>query len=200
MTYEVQQTRWDRIVRRVTGSVGPGSRVSETISELMPVVDLERIPSELLLLGGTQIVFGQSLAPAVAATFPYVSVLNPVNSGNLLTITSAQLFSNTAGLLNISLTQNVLPVAGTQSIRDGRRGITGVPVGQALIDNNLVAGGLRSRLRILASIPFFWQDPNDLAVLSPGTALLISHTAANVTLEAQWMWRERPAEESELQF
>lgn len=198
MTYEVQQTRWDRIIRRVSGSVGPGSRVSETLSELFPVLDVERLPSELLLLGGTQVVVGSSRAGAVAATFPQVSILNPVDSGNLITVTSVQLFTTSAQLIRVSITENVLPVSGAEEIRDGRRGVAGVPVGQSLVDNNLVVGPLRGSLRLEASVPFFWFDPNDLAVLSPGTAFLISGSVVNTTLEAGWMWRERPAQESEL--
>jgi len=200
MTYEVQQTRWDRILRRVTGSVGPGSRVSETISELMPVLDVERVPAELLLLGGTQIVIGHSTAPAIAATFAAVSVLNPVASGNIITITSVQLWNSNIDRLNVSLTENVLPSAGTQAIRDGRRGVTGIPVGRALFDNPLVAGGVRGQIRINADEPIFWSDENSIAVLVPGTALLITAENLFSALEANWMWRERPAEESELQF
>jgi len=200
MTYEVQQTRWDRIVRRVTGSVGPGSRVSETISELMPVMDIERVPGELLILGGTQIVMGSSRAAAVALTFPYVTVLNPVDSGNILMISSVQLFSDANQLLALFITENVAPVAGTQTIRDGRRSLAAQPIGQARVDNNLVAGGIRGGLRLEAGTPFFWHDPNGLAVLSPGTQFQISGSIVNTSLEAGWLWRERPAEESELSF
>lgn len=198
MTYEVQQTRWDRVVRRVTGSVGPGSRVSESISELMPVMDIERVPAELLILGGTQVVMGSSRAGAVAATFPHVSVRNPLESGNILTISSVQLFSTASQLLNIALSENVLPVAGTQEIRDGRRGVTSEPVGRSEIDNPLVVGPAGGTLRLQALEPFLWFDPNGIAVLPPGISLIISANQVNTSLEAGWLWRERPAEESEL--
>ena len=53
--FEVQQNRWDQLIRRVSGSIGPGSRVSETLSELLPVMDVERVPGELLRLMGTDV-------------------------------------------------------------------------------------------------------------------------------------------------
>ncbi len=198
MGYEVQQTRWDRIVRRITGSVGPGSRVAETIAELMPVLDVERVPPELLFLGGTRIVMGNCTVPAVPATFAYASVLNPVDSGNLIVVTQAQIYSTAADRIRISLTENVAPVAGTQAIRDGRAGVQGVAVGRCLIDNNLGPGGIEGQLRVLAATPVFWEDVNGIAVLPPGISLLLTTSAVNTGLEVNFMWRERPAEESEL--
>lgn len=200
MTYEVQQTRWDRIVRRVAGSVGPGSRVSETISELMPVMDIERVPAELLLLGGTQIVFGSSIAGAVAANFSYVLVDNPVDSNNLITVTQAILFSSAAQRLNVSITADTGGTLGARQIRDGRRGTVGTPVGRAEFSNLVVAPALRGSLRIQAGVPFVWEVKNGIAVLPPGFSLQIGSSIVNLDLEANWMWRERPAERSELQF
>jgi len=200
MTYEVQQTRWDRIVRRVTGSVGPGSRVSETISEVMPVIDLEAVPAELLLLGGTQLAWGQTLFGPVVAAFPYGQVLNPTDSGNIITITSVRIFSDTSQQLNIALTTEVMVTPDSQAIRDSRRGVAGIPVGQCRGKTDAAAPVFATRQRVVADTPLVWTDPNDLAVLSPGFAMQIAGTTLNTELALTWMWRERPAEESELQF
>jgi len=86
MTFEVQQTRWDRIIRRVSGSIGPGSRVSETLSELFPVLDVERVPGELLLLGGTAICVGANDNSGAAGQVARHQIFNPVGSGVIATV------------------------------------------------------------------------------------------------------------------
>ncbi|KKL93326.1 hypothetical protein LCGC14_1875780 [marine sediment metagenome] len=201
MTYEVQQTRWDRIIRRVSGSVGPGSRVSETLSELFPVLDVERLPGELLLLGGTQIVMGSSLVVAAPAVFPTVGLNNPVGSANLITITKVQLHSDTSQRLNLAVTTNILAVRGTEEIRDGRIApVNGTPVGQPMEETSVLPGAIRGHLRITGDDPLFLEEENGIAVLPPGRMFMISGITANTSLEAGWFWRERPAQESELQF
>ncbi len=198
MTYEVQQTRWDRIIRRVSGSIGPGSRVSETISELFPMVDVERVPSELLLLGGTQVCLGEASPGNLAANFAQVMLRNPGGSNALITVTQAAVASGTAQIVGVGITENTLSTAGSQQIRDSRRGPGGVPVGLVLEERLLVTGPVFYRFDLLADETYTLKDPNDLAVLSPGTALSITATTVNTNLRVGFMWRERPAEQSEL--
>jgi len=200
MGYEVQQTRYDRIIRRVTGSIGPGSRVSESISELFPMIDVENVPAELLLLGGTQLCMGQTRTPAVAAEFAQSMVRNPLDSNTIITITEVQVFSPAVNGARAGLTNNVFGTAGTQTIRDGRRGPAGVPVGVCLSDSLLVAGPLFYRFQLNGFDNTVLGGNNDVAVLAPGTAYAVSNGIANVDLNVGWLWRERPAEESELQF
>lgn len=196
--YEVQQTRWDRIIRRVSGSIGPGSRVSETISELFPMIDVERVPGELLLLGGTQLCMGTTNTAGVAAQFAQSMLRNPGGSNTLITITQVVMFSSAAQTLRAGPTLNTFPTAGIQTIRDTRRGPAGVPVGQCLSDSGGVAGPLFFRMQMNGSSPFIWNDENGLAVIAPGTAFAVSNAAANANLEVGWLWRERPAEQAEL--
>jgi len=198
MTFEVQQTRWDRIVRRVSGSIGPGSRVSETLSELFPVMDVERVPAELLLLGGTQICIGTVSQVAVAAQFAQQMLRNPGGSGNIVTVTQVAIFSSVAQRARAGLTLTTFATAGTQTIRDGRRGPGGVPVGQILTDSLLVAGPLFYQYSLNGADSFVLKDENGVAVLPPGTAFAVSNGIANADMTTGWMWRERPAEESEL--
>lgn len=200
MGYEVQQTRWDRIVRRVTGSVGAGSRVAETVAELIPVLDIERVPLELLLLGGTQPSWGQTLVGPVALEFPFTQVLNPGGSGNILTVTSVVLFSDTAQLLYVAITDTPLATADSQAVRDSRRGTAGQPIGQCRVDTSVVLPVFAARFRVPANTTIIWKDSDGLAVLSPGFALQIAGSTLNTELAITWLWRERPAEESELQF
>ena len=198
MTYEVQQTRYDRIIRRVTGSIGPGSCVSESISELFPMVDVERVPAELLLLGGTQLAMGQTRTAAAAALFAQSMLRNPAGSGNIITVTQVAIFSPTAQQARAGLTLNTLANAGTKTIRDGRRGPAGQPVGDVLEEGLLVAGPLFFRFQLNGTDTYILEADNALAVLPPGTAYEVSSGLANADLNVGWMWRERPAEESEL--
>jgi len=198
MTYEVQQTRWDRIVRRVSGSIGPGSRVSETLSELFPVLDVERVPAELLLLGGTQLGMGQVTIEPLAANFPQAMLRNPGGSGNIITVTQVAIFSSTAQLARAGPTLTTFATAGTQVVRDTRRGPLGIPVGQVFADNLLVAGPLFWRYQLNGIDSFILKDPNDVAVLAPGSAFAVGCGTVNTNLRVSFMWRERPAEESEL--
>ena len=200
MTFEVQQTRWDRIIRRVSGSIGPGSRVEQTLSELFPVLDVERVPAELLLLGGTQIAMGQIRLSPLAANFNQIMIRNPGGSQALLTVTQVAIFSTTAQIIRVGLTLNTFPTAGAEVIRDARRALTDPPVGQVLGDQLLVASPFFFTFRVNGSDTVFLKDINELAVLPPGTALTIGANTVNTNLEVGFMWRERPAEESELQF
>ena len=198
MTFEVQQTRWDRIIRRASGSIGPGSRVSETLSELFPVLDVERVPGELLLLGGTQVAMGASFTAAAVALIPGSMVRNPGGSGNLITITQVAIASGSVQRGVAGVTLNTFPTAGVQTIRDTRRGPAGKPVGQVLSDNALVPGPIFFRFLLDGVTTFVLKDDNGVAVLAPGTAFAVGGTTANTDLSVGWMWRERPAEESEL--
>jgi len=198
MTYEVQQTRYDRIIRRVTGSIGPGSRVSESISELFPMVDVERVPAELLLLGGTQLCMGEASPGPLAANFGQAMIRNPGGSGNLITVTQLAIATATAQIIGLGITENTLSTAGSQQIRDARRGPAGVPVGVCLEERLLVTGPVFYRFDAIADETYTMKDLNDIAVLAPGTALSVTTTTVNTSLRVGFLWRERPAEESEL--
>ena len=197
---EIQQTRWDRIIRRVSASVGTSSHVSETLSELFPVIDIERVPGELLLLGGTQICIGQTQTVPTAALIPLSSLRNPGGSGALMTITHIRMNSNATQIGQGGPSLNTLPTAGTQAIRDTRRGPTNVPTGRILSDLSLVAGPNFYKFMLNNTMDLVIEDPNGVAVLGPGSSFIVGGSVINTALRVGWMWRERPAEESELQF
>lgn len=198
MTNEVQQTRWDRIIRRVSGSIGPGSRVSETLSELFPVLDVENVPGELLLLGGTQLCIGQTIESANAGDTPSSSLRNPGESGTLITVTSIRIFSGTAQAGRGGPSLNTLPNTGTQAVRDTRVGPTGQPVGIMLSDNSLSLAPLFYRFELNGTDDLVIEDPNGVAVITQGTSFIVGASIANTDLRVGWLWRERPAEQSEL--
>jgi len=199
MTYEVQQTRWDRIIRRVSGSVGPGSRVSETISELFPMIDVERVPGELLLLGGTGIAFGGGTITSIVAEFPTAQLFNPIDSSNLVTITGVRVsfLGSTTVRWGLTSTQRGT-VIGTQTFRDTRRLSPTQPIAQVSQDSDPSLATGTNLSRLTTNDILHLEDPNGVVVLAPGTGFDIGGSGTNSTIFYSFNWRERPAEESEL--
>jgi len=199
MTYEVQQTRWDRIIRRVSGSIGPGSRVSETISELFPMVDVERVPGELLLLGGTGIAHGGGTIAATAGQLPGGALFNPPGSGSLITITGVRV---TFGADSVVRWGTVIvergAVVSTQLFRDMRRLPPNLPVGSIRQIDEVAAAPGTNQLDLKADTILHLEDPNGVAVLSPGSGFEIGNNVQTDRIRFSFLWRERPAEESEL--
>lgn len=199
MGYEVQQTRWDRIVRRVSGSIGPGSRVSETLSELFPVLDVENVPGELLLLGGTALCFGGGILTSAAGESPTAQLLNPGNSGQLLTLTSVQFGTTASSTVRYGVS---FAAVGTdiqsQLFRDTRRFSPAVPSGQVRTRSSVTQVVATMQTRILGNAGLVLEDPNGVCVLAPGSGFEIGIPDLASTIFFGFNWRERPAEESEL--
>ena len=201
MTFEVQQTRWDRIIRRVSGSIGPGSRVSETLSELFPVLDVERVPGELLILGGTNLCFGSGRITGAAGEVPFVQLENPADSGNIITISSLVAANDAVSVLRWGRTNTALGAAiGTETFRDSRRLVTARPVGRIRQGSQVAVVGGTGITRVINNDSYSNTDRNGIVVLAPGTLFEFGAETAASTLTLTLYWRERPAEESELQF
>jgi len=203
MTYEVQQTRWDRLIRRVSGSIGPGSRVSETISELFPVLDVESVPGELLLLSGTSLCHGAGSALGAAGEIPNIILFNPPGSGHLITITQVAVRSSIGNdIMRCEVSSGVSGAQlDTERFREGRLITpTTVPVGQvrSLSNPSQIAEQVAFALPIDDSK--FFSDQNGLAVLAPDTKYVVASTSVTTTITVTFWWRERQAQESELQF
>lgn len=204
MPSEIQQNRYDQLIRRVGGIVGPGSKVSEALTELFPVIDVERVPGELLVLGGTFLCFGGSLITSIAAQFPEFQLFNPAGSGKIVTLTTLEVSSSATTSVRV----NVEPVAlgggiGTEKFRDTRLG-TGAPAGlpsaQVRTASSAATTGSFGTLRMLADTQIAVTDPNGLFVLAPGTGVNFGGAVALSTLRFMLFWRERVAEQSELNF
>jgi len=199
VTFEVQQTRWDRIVRRVSGSIGPGSRVGETLGELFPTLDIELVPGELLALGGTKLCIGAAIVTNVALMTSRAQIFNPVDSGNIITITAVELTSNPTQIVNYAVRQIALTtVTALERFRDGRFPTPERPVGQVRTENS-VAQTDPDGITVANNVePVSLTDPNGLAVLPPGSGYEFGSAAVNTDMRVTFRWRERPAEESEL--
>ena len=202
---ELQQNRYDRLIRRVGGIVGTGSQVSEVIHELFPMIDVEDVPAELLVLMGTRIALGQTDNAAVAANQQRSQLFNPAGSNAILTCTQISIRSSVAqairfGIVDVALTN----LTNTRAFRDGR-----LPFGPAIIstvgemrdDASAAAALVQAYLVFVpANESVVIKDDNSVAVLSPGTGLQVTTTTLNTSLTVGYLWRERPAEQSELNF
>ena len=199
MTYEVQQTRWDRLVRRVSGSIGPGSRVSETLSELFPVLDIERVPGELLALGGTKLCVGTAKVVPPAGNTGRVQLFNPVDSGNLVTISSVTVSSLSTAEINSAVRQIALSTdTGFNRFRDGRFPTPQRPVAQIRTQTSVAQTDPDAVILVNANNNVQISDSDTVAVLPPGSGLEYGAAANIITIIVTFRWRERPAEESEL--
>jgi len=202
MGHEVQQTRWDQLIRRAGGSIGPGSRVAESLSELFPVLDVETLPAELLFLNGTRLAFGSVNLGASAAEFSKIQLFNPPGSGMLVTLTSA--YFNTSGAavsIEASFSSAALATpVGNAPLRDTRTGVAVLPV--ATINQEQDASGIPSfiqfRLNSIDTLKI--TDPNGIVVLAPGTGITWAPQIVNNALMATFFWRERVTVASELNF
>jgi len=199
MTTELQQNRYDQIIRRVGGLIGPGSKVSEVIAELFPMIDVERVPGELLLLGGTRLCIAGGRRAGTAAVMNQIQLRNPADSGMLMVVTNITMGSATQQILMWGLTTGQLAAdANLAFFRDGRLGDVDRPVGQLRVETDAGGNPQIFPVDVLADQAAQFSDENGVIVLSPGTNAQVTNTVVNTTLNVGFMWRERPAEQSEL--
>jgi len=197
---ELQQNRYDALLRRVGDLKGPGSKVNDVLQELFPVIDVERVPGELLFLMGTRIGHaGTSLNPAPAQRGG-IQLFNPVGSGKLITISRLILSASSSqtitwGVVTIGLTTNT----GLARSRDGRGGVGPSGVAQLRTAINAVAP---IGMSVIVPAGGFFQvgDVNSVAVLSPGTGLSVVAGVDDLSMNTSFYYRERVAEPSELNF
>jgi len=196
---ELQTTRYDRLIRRVGGIIGPGSKVGEAISELFPMIDVERVPGELLALQGTILGIGSESLTAGVGDFSAIQLFNPVDSGNIVTVSQVILNSGTNhtvffGIVNTSLSTNNNP----QRPRDSRIDITIPLVAQVRREALGAAITAIGRIVLVPDDNAFVKDENSVAMLLPGFGLQFTSNTSNLNLIATFFWRERPAQPSEL--
>jgi len=201
VTTELQQNRYDQLLRRVGDLKGQGSKVSEVLSELFPTFDVENIPHELFLLSGARICAGSATQAAVASQRSRIQLFNPAGSTALVTVTGFSHFSGTAnimvmGLVSVALATTVV----TERDWDTRLGILSSPIAQIRQTTNVAAGPSSFNIRTDASANQFIQNQKGIAVLAPGTGLEFTCGINNTAMTIGLFWRERQAEPSELNF
>jgi len=202
MTYEVQQTRWDRLVRRVSGSIGPGSRASETISEVFPVLELEDTTPELLALSDWRLAWQSTERPASVGERSASQLFNPIGSGVIVAVTHLTLRTNISGdgiAIQAEISDTVIGTNQVKGLfRDSRFGGNRETTAEVSSDDDIAVGG---GLRIFVNTDdLVIADDNGLVILTPGFGLSVGSVNSNFILTVNYFWRERPAQESELSF
>ena len=201
MTNELQTARYDNLVRRLGGLLGPGSKVTETLSELFPVIEMENLPAELLFLGGWLTGMNTAIQGATVGQSSRVQVFNPVGTGKIAVIT--QIHVTTSGGVSVFIDWEInatpFPVIVTGTTRDTHAGF---PQGTALSTGVLATGNTpRAGTFILPpEDTFTFTAENGIAVLTPGSGLELGTNLDNIALSVTFFWRERVALPSELNF
>jgi len=197
---EIQQNRYDRLVRRVANVVGGGSQVNDTLNELFPIIDVENLPAELYALMGTRLAFGASQGQAGGGLRPQCQLFNPLNSGAMITLTRVLATSTTDPILNWSLGSAAFTTLLFRgALRDSRllATATNAAVGEIRFQASAVPVANTGTNRILALTQFDLHDENGIAVLSPGFGFNIDSSVVATFLDCTFYWRERTIEPAE---
>lgn len=197
---EIQQNRWDQLVRRASNIVGGGSQVNDTLNELFPVLDVENLPPELYLLGGNRLCMGGGSIAGVVAQSPKAQLFNPAGSGMIVTITQVNLAVVSAGLIRWGPSFGVTFAAAvsTQKYVDLRNVLPDLPVTEVHQTTAAALADGTNQSRALALTNFELAPKNGLMVLPPGMGFEIGSTATNTSFNYGFYWRERVAEPAEL--
>lgn len=198
---EIQQNRYDQLIRRVNNIVSGGSMVSDALSELFPMIDVENLKTELQLLSGTRLGFATSTLIASALDQNHHQLFNPVDSGLIVVLERVDFNDQTAQLIEYALAE--LPLTNStanHALRDTREGILRQPVAQV---RDVQQPGSLPRFgsfRVEPDVTFTLADKRGLFLLAPGTGLSFSTTVLNTTSNVTFQWRERVAQPAELSF
>jgi len=198
---EIQQGRYDALVRRVADLKGPGSKVNDMLEELFPVFDVEKLPAELYRLANIDLCWGGGFVAGIAAQAGRGQILNPAGSGKVITVTRAGITHpatavNRWGRRDVALTSNL----STQIFRDTRHPLGNLPTGQIRAQSSVALANATGQAQSLTSRPFAIEDTNGLMVLTEGTGFEIGIDSLAVDISFYFYWRERVAEPSEINF
>lgn len=196
---DLQQARYDQLVRRVGGLYGGGSKVVEVLPEMFPVLELEHTTPELIALSGWRTAWQSTSRASGPGNDSSSQLFNPVASGVLVAVTQVFMLVSTDSNVDIEIQNSALAAGVSGLYRDGR---FGVPRNTAAIASSLDGGTTGGGLRVFvpANAVFTIRDDNGIVVLAPGTGLNIGTVIQNLTLVVNYFWRERPALESEINF
>jgi len=194
----IQQTRWDKLLRRVASIVGEGAIVTETLQEVFPVFDLEDPPAELLILGGTRICFGAGVLGAVSGQASRFQLFNPDDSGYILICTKVLFSPSSNGIVRYGVVNQAIASVGTQRFADTRGRFTALPLGSINQTSSVALAPATGQYRQLGGTTLVLNEPKGLFVLGPGTGIEFGSANLNTVNSCTFHWRERPALSSEL--
>jgi len=197
---DLQQARYDQLVRRVGGLYGGGSKVTEVLPEMFPVLELENTTPELIALSGWRTAWQSTERPAPVGMTSSSQLSNPAGSNVIAVVTQIICSGDVAFVFGAEIqTVSLGGVEVRGLFRDSR---FGVPRNTALtvqsVDGGVVGGGLR--LQVPAADQVFLKDDNGIVVLTPGARLSVGALNDGVRLTVNYFWRERAALDSEINF
>jgi len=161
------------------------------------MIDVENVPSELLVLSGTRLCMGTlSIAPGVA-DINQIMLRMPGGTGAIATIHSVSVFASLAQRIVLGPTQNTYANPGVEAFTDGRifgQGTTAQVLGEGL----LVQGSTFFEIRNDSVRTDVFTPPRGFSVITPGNAFSVSCVIVNSRLTVSFLWSERVAQPSEL--
>ena len=198
---EIQQGRYDALLRRVADLKGPGSKVNDVLEELFPCFNVEELPAELYRLANIDLCMGGGRADGGIGTSGRGQIFNPAGSGKILTVTQAGWANSNTGFIRWG--RRDTPLTGnlsTQIFVDVRHPLGNLPTGQIRNQASVAQANANGQTKILGNTPFTLTNENGIAVLTEGTGFEIGTDLQFETSNFYFYWRERVAEPSEVNF
>jgi len=196
---QIQQNRYDQLLRRVADLKGPGSKINDALTELFPMLDVENLPAELLLLSGSRLCLGTvAIGSGGAGNFTHTFLRNPGGSGVVARVVQVGVWSSIVQTFHFGITTNSDVASGDTAFADGRVFGEGTVVVTQGNNNLLVTGPTFFRKRHDTNFDTVFEPPVACAVLSPGTAFIVSSDTNNSGHNTSFVWIERQAQPSEL--
>jgi len=198
---DLQQARYDQLVRRVGGLYGWGSKVTEVLPELFPTLDVENLPLELRLLNGWRSAMIEVERLAGVGDVVAANLFNPAASGVIGVVERVWWRVNATDNVEFDIVQNTLSGGQTKGLfRDSRLGGSRQSSLFATTQTGIGTDGIQRFFTIADEVETM-QDDRGLFVLSPGNALQVGYAGVtNKLLQVNFQWRERTALSSELNF
>ncbi len=164
------------------------------------MIDVEQVPGELLILGGTNICAGAISVTGAAGEAARAQLFNPADSGKLLTVSKLIIAVGFGAVIRIAINNLALTTAvNTEIFRDRRNPITNRPTGVIRTDSTVALADANMQFFLgSGGLPVIIEDKNAIAVLSPGSGIQVGMNVNAQTIFVTFLWRERVAEPSEL--
>jgi len=194
----LNQNRYDQLLRRVGDLKGPGSKVNDALTELFPMIDVENVPAELLLLSGSRLCMGRASLAAGGATFFSTMLLRNSGGTGVVARLIAVNVTSESGQLVMGPTLNSNTLLGGEAFADTRVFGEGTALKIQGNNNSLVTGPAFWNPATDASDSYNWEPPAAIAVIAPGAAFSVGNQTSNLGMTVSWLWIERQAQPSEL--
>jgi len=195
MQNEIQVGRFNGVLSKLLGITGAPAPVSAT--DVFPMLALEVDRPEWHFLGGGRICMGGTYVAAVAAQTQAVQLYNPVDSGVLVVIDSLQAHRGSSGNIIVKIGSAALASSSAgRGVRD-TRAYGQAPTAQVRYQSAVATptGTSVGYVYDYSSSPTARIEAG--IVLSPGYGVSLYPDAQNVSMLAEFFWRERAMEPSE---